>query len=263
MKLIQGLCVVAAMLVFAGCGGDHHEGDHDHAAEPGEAAMAKLDRAALDDPGRPPEEKAQDATRRAIDVYEWLGIQPGMTVADIFCADGYNTHLLSRVVGDQGKVFSVFEFYSDKEAFGGQVYKVEVINERVAANGLNNVAPTIKISELPPNSVDVSVIVRNYHDVEWVFPALTRVEVVSGLFNATKPGGVVGIVDVATDKEGWDQDAHRLNKAVVIADFTAGGFELVEESDLLANSEDDHTTPGFQEGRHGMDRYLLKFKKPA
>jgi predicted methyltransferase len=107
------------------------------------------------------------------------------------------------------------------------------------------------------------IAVRNYHDVEWVFPGLTRKECVAGMLNALKPGGVVVIDEVATDKPGWDKDAHRLNEKVVIDDFTGGGFELAEKSSLLANPNDDHTTPGFKEGRQNMDQYLLKFRKPA
>src|SRR5437867_9384503 len=66
-----------------------------------------LDRSIYDDPGRPAEEKAEDASRKSLDVYEWLGMGPGMTVADVFPSAGYNTHLLSRVVGPKGKVYSV------------------------------------------------------------------------------------------------------------------------------------------------------------
>ncbi len=47
----------------------------------------------------------------------------------------------------------------------------------------------------------------------------------------------------------------------MIDDFTAAGFELVENSDLLDNSMDDYSSSGFQEGRQTMDRYLLKFRK--
>ncbi|MDX1748018.1 MAG: hypothetical protein R3324_18960, partial [Halobacteriales archaeon] len=64
-------------------------------------------------------------------------------------------------------------------------------------------------------------------------------------------------------REGWDEETHRLNEAVVIDDFTSGGFELADRSDLLANPDDDHTASGFEAGRHTTDRYLLKFVKPT
>ena len=229
----------------------------------GDPKLAYLDISILNDASRGEKEKAQDASRKALEMYEWLSIRPGMTVADVFASGGYNTHLLSRIVGDGGKVLSVMEFYADKEAFDGRLYKVDELEGRIEKGGLNNVEMAMKISDLPPDSVDRMVVVRNYHDVEWVFEGLKRKDVVAGLFSALKPGGTIGIVEVVTDKPGWDEKTHRLNKQIVIDDFTAGGFKLTETSDILANPDDDHSTSGFEEGRHTMDRYLLKFRKPV
>ncbi len=238
-------------------------GDSKPAVRSAKSTAKPLDRSILDDPGRPEKEKAQDGGRKALDVYEWIGIEPGMAVVDLFCSGGYNTHLLSKVVGDQGKVYSVFEFYSNKELYDGRLYKVDSLTERVAENKLENVELLMEISDLPENSVDAILVVRNYHDVEWVFPGLKRQDAVAGLLRALKPGGVVGIVEVSSDKPGWDKDTHRLNEKVVIEDFTNGGFAFVGDSDLLANPDDDKTTSGFDVGRYKMDRYLLKFQKPV
>ena len=108
------------------------------------------------------------------------------------------------------------------------------------SDGLDNVELAIHLTEVPSDSVDVAIAIRNYHDVEWVFPDLKRAEQVAEFFRVVKPGGFVGIVEVSTPVEGWDNAAHRLNRQVVIDDFTAAGFELAEESDLLANPADDH-----------------------
>jgi predicted methyltransferase len=232
-------------------------------AAPQTAGPVILDRAILDDPSRPQAERAEDSGRRPLEVYEFFGIEPRMTVADVYNADGYNTHLLSRVVGGEGRVFSVFEFYGDPAAFDGQFYKVDSVTERLRTAGLDNVELALRLAEIPSDSVDVAIAIRNYHDVQWVVTGLRRDEQVAQLFRVIKAGGIVGIVDVATDAEGWDEANHRLNKQVVIDDFTGGGFELVEESDLLANSADRHDSPGFTEGRQTLDRYTLKFRKPA
>ncbi|MFQ5701705.1 MAG: hypothetical protein ACE5HU_07670 [Acidobacteriota bacterium] len=229
---------------------------------PSRPDRAGIDRSILDDPGRPADERAQDAGRKALQVYRWLGIRPGMTVADAFCSSGYNTHLLSRVVGDDGKVDAIFEFYADKEAFDGRLYKVDAVKERIAKSKLNNVELFNKIADVPANSVNVVLAVRNYHDVEWVFHGATRKEIVAAMYRAVKPGGIVGIVEVATDKPGWNKETHRLNERVVVEDFTSGGFVLAGRSDMLANPDDDHSTNGFKQGRYKQDRYLLKFRKP-
>ena len=263
IPVLMGSFVLAAGLASFGetaAGADERSRTTSPAAA---GEQVRLDRSILDDPGRPEEEKAQDASRKALDVYEWLGVRAGMTVVDLFASGGYNTHLLSRIVGDEGGVFSVMEFYADKEAFEGRIYRLDTIKERVAKNELDNVEVVTKITDLPPESVDLMIAVRNYHDVEWVFPSLRREVFLKAIHRALKPGGIVGIVEVAADKPGWDKKTHRLNEAVVIEDFTSGGFELVDTSDMLANPNDDHSTSGFDRGRHTMDRYLLKFRRPA
>lgn len=227
------------------------------------AAMeSKIDPSILADPARPEDDKKQDAGRKALEVYAWLGIHDGMTVADFFPGGGYNTHLLSRVVGEKGKVYAAMEWNADKEIFGGRAYSVDKINDRIKNGKLTNVTIANKFSDIPANSLDAAVCVRNYHDVEHVFDGWKRKDVVAAMFAVMKPGGVIGIVEVATPKEGWDQETHRLNEKVVIEDFTAGGFKLAGRSDMLANPADDHTEKGFAEGRYNMDRYLLKFQKP-
>ena len=257
-NIFRSLLLLVAMSVAVGaCGGAAEEAP-EPAAVP-EPQPVALDRAALQDPSRPEAEVEQDAGRRPIDLYEFFGVQPGQTVADVYNAGGYNTHLLSRLVGDSGQVYSVFEFYSDAEFF----FTVEEVTERIASAGLSNVERANHMSELPADSVDVAVAIRNYHDVEWVYPGLTRAGQTADFFRIVKPGGFVGIVEVATPNEGWDNDAHRLNKQVVIDDFTAAGFELVDESDMLANPDDDTSVPGFETGRHLVDRYVLKFRKPS
>ena len=56
---------------------------------------------------------------------------------------------------------------------------------------------------------------------------------------------------------------HRIDKSIVIADLESAGFELVEESDVLRNPDDDHSKSVFAEGIRGKsDRFVLKFRKP-
>ena len=45
--------------------------------------------------------------------------------------------------------------------------------------------------------------------------------------------------------------------------MTAAGFEFVESSDLLANSDDDVTTRAETGNRYDIDRMTLKFRKPG
>ncbi len=73
--------------------------------------------------------------------------------------------------------------------------------------------------------------------------------------------GVFGIVELDNHLFHDDEDLHRLNWRVAVAEFVAGGFEHADSSDILRNPDDDHRTGGWG-ARHEMDRFLLKFRKP-
>ena len=209
-----------------------------------------LDRSVLEHSTRPDKEKAQDAARKVIEVYEFFGIEPGMTVADLWPGGGYNMHILSLLMGEKGKVFCMMGVQEDRYQL------TEVIDERVAKADLKNVEVFYLPSDLPKNSIDVMVSVRNYHDHD-----TPRNQLLADLRAGLKPDGIVGIVEVATDRPGWDEETHRLNEEVVIEEFTSNGFTLEASSDILRNPDDAYSSRGVDEGRYNMDRYLLKFRK--
>lgn len=243
------LLMILPLVTLTSCAPAEENSAPEVAAEPQPAA---LDPSVLQDPSRPEADHEQDAGRKPIGVYNFLSIQPGMAVADLWAGGGYNTHLLSLLLGDEGKVYAVMGFYG-----AGRKYDASAqVQERIQS-GLTNVTVVGDPVDLSPDSLDAMVAIRNYHD-----QPTPRDELVRQLYAALKPGGILGIVDVATDRPGWDEETHRLNEKVVIEELTAGGFELVDSSDILSNPEDDHSTTGFETGRHLTDRYLLKFRKP-
>lgn len=57
---------------------------------------------------------------------------------------------------------------------------------------------------------------------------------------------------------------HRIDPEVIKQEVTAAGFELVEQSKLLAHPEDDHTKMVFTPGLRGStDQTVFKFRKPG
>lgn len=256
------LTALALMLLFAAaCGGAAEapapaEGATPDPAVQEPASVVLLDATVLADATRPADEVAQDAFRKPVELYQFFGVEPGMTVADVWPGAGYNMHLLSRFVGDDGAVYAIMGFYA-----AGQYATLEGVQQRVTEANLSNVTIVNDFAGVPDATLDFAVAVRNYHDAENL--GAGREATVAELFRVVKPGGVVGIVEVATDREGWDDETHRLNEQVVVDEFTAGGFELEARSDMLANPNDDHSASGFEQGRHTMDRYVLKFRKPA
>jgi len=214
----------------------------------------------LADPHRPDAERARDAGSKPLEVYEWLGIEAGMTVGDIVPAAGYNSFILAKVVGPQGHVYAV----------GTNEAGEQRLAERFTAAGLENVDVMQLVTAVPADSVDVYLCVRNVHDM--LIPDVAERygmlpdPIMQAAYSSLKPGGVFGVVDVRTAMvEGADPATHRVSEQAVIDLLESYGFEYVESSDLLANPDDDHSQPGFGEGstRFTLDRMLLKFRKPA
>jgi predicted methyltransferase len=116
-----------------------------------------------------------------------------------------------------------------------------------------------------PTGVDAVIMVQFYHD-------LTRDNVDTADMNrkilaALKPGGIYLVIDHNAEAgSGW-RDAstlHRIDPAAIKSEVTAAGFELVQDSPLLANPADDRKQNMRAEGLRGRtDQAVLVFRKPA
>ncbi len=204
----------------------------------------------LDDPSRPAEERARDAGSKPLAVYEWLGVQEGMVVGDLIPYFGYNSHILARLVGPSGRVLAV----------GAD----DALATRFEKAGIDNVETHRLPHSVPDGSVDVLLSVRNIHDMyipEMVASyGMSREEIFAHVLRMLKPGGIFGVVDARGPGPGVDEESHRIDAVTVIADLEAAGFELVGESEMLANPDDAAET--FGEDRTHTDRFLLRFRKP-
>jgi predicted methyltransferase len=133
------------------------------------------------------------------------------------------------------------------------------------------VSPADAIS-LPAGSFDFVLMHMIYHDLYWQsekykFPRLDPDAVLAEVFAATKPGGIVGVVDhvaaAGGDTRAVVDQLHRIDPAVIRADFERAGFVLDGESDLLRNPEDDLAKMVFDPAVRGKtDRVVYRFKKP-
>ncbi len=111
----------------------------------------------------------------------------------------------------------------------------------------------------------------SYHDAYWVSTEYKVKEqdpdiLVRKLYRAMKPGGIVGVVDhigPVGDTRATVNDLHRIDPAVVKADFQRAGFKFVGESQHLRVASDDHTKLVFDPTVRGKtDRFVFKFMKP-
>jgi predicted methyltransferase len=240
-------------------------------ASPGLSAAAQsaaID-AAIASPERPVADREQDERRKARSVLEFSGIESGMTVLDAFSAGGYYTELLARLVGPAGKVIAYNNPPYAKFAEKG-------IAARYAGDRLPNVrqvTSTIEDLELAHASVDAVIFVMSYHDLYWrpadgSWPPTDPALLLGKLHAALKPGGVIVVQDhVATaggDTAVVVDKLHRIDPAVVKADFARAGFTLDAASDVLAHPDDAHTIMVFDEAIRGKtDQFLFRFRKPA
>ena len=103
------------------------------------------------------------------------------------------------------------------------------------------------------------ITVRNIHDVE---NRGDTSPVYASYLMALKPGGIFGVVDARTPKEGFDASTQRINEQHVVDALTAAGFELLERSEMYANPDDDFDQ-SFRGSRWTIDRFALKFRRPA
>jgi len=220
--------------------------------------------AAINAPDRSPADKQLDAGRQPAQIMAFFGIAPGMKVADLFAGGGYTTELLSRIVGQSGKV------YSQNGSFPPKYKKIEdAWNARLKQPSLANVAAVSKpftaadLLPVPPGSLDAVITHLNYHDM--VAIGVDRDKVNRQIFTALKPGGVYGIVDHSAQVGSGSRDCgtlHRIDESFVVKEVEKAGFKLAATSSALRHPEDDRTWFVF-EHRGATDRFMLKFVKPA
>jgi predicted methyltransferase len=191
-------------------------------------------------------ELARDSGSKPQEVMDFLGIDRGDKVADIFAGGGYYTYLLSERVGSTGMVWA--------QGFSPGLAARADSGDLADAT---NVELVDSLSGLPDATLDAAIIIRGYH----LYPDASAL--LGELERALKAGGTVGVEEVRLGQDyGHDMETHRMGEKTIIEEFEKHGFEYVGSSDILYNPDDPHTD--FMEGqRHLTDRMLLKFAKPG
>ena len=262
------LSLSCALLILAACGNDSP-----NASAPAEqaapAAMPELSayEQAVMDAARTDADRARDGGRRPADVLEFFGIQPGMTLLDMFSGGGYYTELASRVVGPEGRVIA-----HTNSAYA-QFVGAEATN-RYANGRLPNVEILLAENNelrLPTDEFDAALMVLAYHDIYYVdpdngWPKIDGEALVNELFRGLKPGGILGVVDhvaAAGSAREPGHTLHRIDPAIVVQELEAAGFVLDAQSDILRNPDDDHSlNMADPEVRGKTDRFVMRFRKP-
>jgi predicted methyltransferase len=235
---------------------------------PAMGAPAKVRAAVAATAARTPANVERDAGRKPAELLEFLGLQTGMKVLDPFGGNLYWAEIVAPAVGPKGRVtvWQPAQFMDDKTRAAFAKFAAAHPNVSLISSPFE--APNFAV-----NAYDFALINLDYHDVYWTSAKnkIVRMEPqpwLKRLYAAMKPGAVVGIVDHAanagSDARVSVEAMHRIDPAVVRADFKRAGFVLVGESQLLRNPADDHSLGVFDAKIRGKtDRFVIKFKKPT
>ena len=113
---------------------------------------------ALSSPERDVTDFLRDETRKPVQTLEFLALERGMRVLDLYAAGGYYTVVLSQAVGESGCVFAQNTqrgraFIEDRQA----ITQGEALDTKIRTANLNNVtqliAPTTSL-DIAPESLD-------------------------------------------------------------------------------------------------------------
>lgn len=214
-------------------------------------------RRAVESPARSAEHRARDANRKPAEVLTLSGVKPGDRVVEFASFGQYFTTLLVDIVGPEGMVYMFDLPYTEKRAG-------EASRKFVAAHP-NAKYELVDYNEIElPQNVDIVFNILYYHDLP--LNDIDTAKLNRKIYDALKPGGIFFIVDHNAAPGSGTRDTkalHRIDPEVIRREVTAAGFELVEESDLLANPDDDHTKMVFTPGTRGLtDQSIFKFRKP-
>lgn len=248
------------------------------AADPIEDAVAA--------PTRSEANTARDQYRHPAETLRFFGVEPDMTVVEIWPGGGWYSEILGPLLAEEGQLYlAIFSDTAKGPAYRARLNKS--LREKVEANP--DAYGDVKLTHLhipgetdiaPAGSADRVLTFRNVHN--WL--AADEAEAAfDAFFKALKPGGMLGVVEhrakPGTDLETMKKSGY-VTEEKVIEIARDAGFELVEKSDVNANPKDsaDHpkgvwTLPPSlalgdedrekYEGVGESDRMTLLFRKPV
>ena len=127
---------------------------------------------------RPEREREEQVSK----LMKSLDIKEGQHIADFGAGSGHHTMKLSKLVGENGKVYAV----------DIQPEMLDMIGKRMRKDNIKNVAlihNTEKDPKLPANKLDMILMVDVYHELSYPY------EVTLDLVKALKPGGRLVFVE--------------------------------------------------------------------
>jgi SAM-dependent methyltransferase len=150
-----------------------------------------------------------------------LNVQPGQTVCDMGCGNGFYTLKLAKLVGENGRVYAVD---IQREMLG----MLEAEAEEQKLENIETVLGTVVDPKLPVASMDLVLLVDVYH--EFSHPE----QMLAAIRKSLKPNGRIALVEFrAEDPLVPIKPLHKMSKAQIMKEFPPNGFKLIDEFDEL------------------------------
>lgn len=257
-QIMSASILAAACIAPVACGGAP--------VDPSALTPSSAIAAAIAHSARPADDLADDASRKPADVLAFAGVEPGMRIFEMEAGRGYYTEILSRAVGPAGAV--IIQNPPAFESFAGAA-----IDRRLRDDRLANVQLTrSNFDDLKADdgAVDIVTWFLGPHEL-YFMPAGVEdlgdeTRAYGEIMRVLKPGGYFVVLDHAAPPgapKSTGGDTHRIDPAIVKTLAGAAGFELVDQSDILRNPNDQYALGVFDlDVRRKTDRFLLKFRKP-
>jgi predicted methyltransferase len=287
MRRTPLLVLAAALtLALAAC---HHDAKPDADVAVAPSPIAAQITALQGGNWRDPANVARDKYRHPAQTLDFFGIQPDMTVIEIWPSTGWYTELLAPYLQARGHYVAVLndpQFATTDKNRDGWTQTMEKLRAKVAARPDVYGTPTFVAIDPAkpvlgaPESADAVLTFRNVHN--WVM-AGTDADMFEAFYEVLKPGGVLGVVDHRARANAPVEEMKTsgyLPEQAVIAMALRAGFRLEARSEINANPKDTADYPDgvwtlpprLILGDKDKDRYLaigesdrmtLRFVKPA
>ena len=206
------------------------------------------------------EDAARDGARHPKETLTFFGLQPGMTVIEVWPGGGWYTKILAPYLArTEGRyVAAGFDPASDSEYVQKAIarFRQAYIDHPETYGTIETATLGPDSDELaPPGTVDMILTFRNVHN--WMSNGFAE-KAFADFYAALRPGGVLGVVEHRASE---DAESGYVRQDYVIAMAEAAGFELIDASEINANPADagDHPfgvwtlPPTLRSAEYGQD----------
>jgi ubiquinone/menaquinone biosynthesis C-methylase UbiE len=171
---------------------------------------------------------ARDEKQKPGELIRAMGLQPGMTVADVGTGIGYMLPFLSRRVGADGHVIA-------EDIFDDFLASAKQRTENQKLQNVTFVKGTETDPNLPTAGVDIVLALDVYHHFDYPEKMLAAIH------RSLKPGGKLAVVEYYKRQEAMPEGralTHiRLDMPDLIKEIEANHFHLIAEQEHVPDSQ--------------------------